>query len=259
MKKLITIEWMKLRRLNTMKVILLVYAAVVPLMFWAISYIQVPIPSPVPGPPAFLGLPSSIFQFPDVYNYIAYISSFFNLMVGVIIIVFTTNEIKYKTQRQNVIDGLSKAEIIMAKFFVVILLAAAISLYTFLVSFIFGVLNGSVADMFNGIELIGVYFISTVGYFIFAFFFANLIRLPALAIVLYLVSTTVEGIVGFIVTSTYVQFFPLTIFSDLVPFPIELMEVPEFMWGTAGRVGLTLAYISIFVFISYRIIKKRDI
>lgn len=261
MKKLISIEWMKLRRLNTMKVILLVYAAVVPLMFWAISYIQVPIPSPIPGPgpPAFIGLPSSIFQFPDVYNYVAYIASFFNLMVGIIIIVFTTNELKYKTQRQNVIDGLSKVEVIMAKFIVVVLLAGAISLYTFLVALIFGALNGSIGDMFNEIELIGVYFISTIGYFVFAFFFANLIRLPALAIVLYLVSTTVEGIVGLIVTSTYVQFFPLTIFSALVPFPIDIMDPAPFMWGQAGRIGLTLLYISIFVFISYRVIKKRDI
>jgi ABC-2 type transport system permease protein len=229
-------------------------------MFWAISNIEFPIPSPIPNqPPAFIGLPSSIFQFPDVYNYVAYIASFFNLMVGVIIIVFTTNELKYKTQRQNVIDGLSKVDVIMAKFIVVVLLAAVISLYTFLVSFIFGALNGSISDMFNGIELIGVYFVSTVGYFIFAFFFANLVRLPALAIVLYLVSTTVEGIVGLIATSTYVEFFPLTMFSALVPFPMDIFEVPDFMWGQGGRVALSLGYIAIFTIISYMVIRKRDV
>ena len=261
MKKLITLEWMKLRRLNTMKVILLVYAAVVPLMYWALSYIQIPIPTPIPdASPAFIGLPDSIFQFPDVYNYVAWVASFFNLMVGVIIIVFTTNELKYKTQRQNVIDGLSKVEIILAKFLVVVFLALAVSLYTFLVSFIFGALNGSVGDMFDGVEIIGVYFISTIGYFVFAFFFANLVRLPALAIVLYLVSTTVEGIVGLVATSTYVQFFPLTMFSTLVPSPIsKLMGAPDFMWGQGGRVALVLLYISILVFISYRVIKRRDI
>ncbi|MFT5859057.1 MAG: ABC-2 type transport system permease protein [Flavobacteriaceae bacterium] len=254
MKNLITIEWMKLRRLMTMKVILIVYAIMVPLIFWAISYISIRV-----GPGTEVSLPSSMYQFPEVYNYVGYIASFFNLMIGVIVIVFTTNELKYKTQRQNVIDGLNKREVIMAKFYVVFLLAFAISFYAFLVSLIFGAINGNIGDLFDGIQHVGAYFVSTFGYFIFALFFANLVRLPALAIVLYLVSTTVEGIIGFITTNMYVQFFPLSTFADLVPIPILPDGAPEFIWGQGGRVLLALGYILILVIISYRVIKKRDI
>lgn len=254
MKNLITIEWMKLRRLMTMKVILIIYAALVPLIFWLLSFFSISM-----GPGMEWSFPATIYEFPEVYNYVAYIASFFNLMIGVIVIVFTTNELKYKTQRQNVIDGLSKRAVIMAKLYVVFLLALAISLYTFLVSVVFGAINGDIGELFNGVQHIGAYFVSTFGYFIFAFFFANLVRLPALAIVLYLVSTTVEGLAGFLTTNIYVQFFPLSTFSDLVPIPILPEGAPDFMWGQGGRVLLALLYISIFVFISYRVIKKRDI
>ena len=115
MRDLVAIEWMKLRRLATMKVILIIYALTVPVIYYCLSYIKL-------GP---FSMPESIFQFPDSYNFAAYIASWFNLLIGVIIMVFTSNEIKYKTQRQNVIDGLSKRDVIVSKFIVVFLFAVA--------------------------------------------------------------------------------------------------------------------------------------
>jgi len=246
--KLIHIEWMKLKRLNTMKVILLIYAMLVPTIFLCFSLIEI----------AGWKFPETIYSFPEVYHYVTYVSSWFNLMIGVIIIVFTTNELKYRTQRQNVIDGLSKKEIIMSKFYVVLLLSIVITLYTFLVAFIFGVINGSMGDLFDGLHYIGVYFISTLGYFVFAYFFANLIKLPALAIIFYLLSTFLEGIFGFISVKQYVQFFPLSTFSDLIPPPI-LPQGVDFIWGQGGRTAVAVVYILIFVATSYFVIRKRDI
>ncbi|MDX2359660.1 MAG: ABC transporter permease [Crocinitomicaceae bacterium] len=252
MMKLIQIEWMKLKRLNTMKVILIIYAIAVPLIYLSLSMIQV-------GP---LSFPSSTFEFPMAYQMTAWVSSFFNLMIGVIVIVFTTNELKYKTQRQNVIDGLSKREVILSKFYVVVLLSLAVSIYVFVVGFIIGAVNSDLSTMFDGIHHIGAYFISTLGYFIFAFFFANLVRLPALAIVLYLFSTFIEGIIGLIAVQKYAQFFPLSTFSDLVPFPMQFIpeEVPDpHIWEQGARSGLAVCYILIFVIISYVVIRRRDV
>jgi ABC-2 type transport system permease protein len=253
MRNLIAIEWMKLRRLVTMKVILIIYAITIPLIYWAISLIQV-------GP---WSLPSSIWQFPDCYQAVAWIASWFNLLIGVIIMVFTSNEIKYKTQRQNVIDGLSKRESILAKFGIVFLFAVGVTLYVMLVGMIFGLLHSAdLSQIFSGMEQIGAYFISTLGYFSFAFFFANVVRLPILAIVLYIFSTFIEGIVGFIAVQEYVQFFPLSTFGDLVPIPFEFLpeDVPNpYIMAQGGRVLLALLYISLFVSISYWVIKRRDI
>ncbi|GAB5417809.1 MAG: hypothetical protein Crog4KO_24430 [Crocinitomicaceae bacterium] len=259
MMKLATIEWMKLRRLNTMKVILLIYAGLVPTIYLLLSLLQV-------GP---FHVTEDIYIFPDVYPTMAWVSSFFNLIIGVIIIVFTCNELKYKTQRQNVIDGLNKREIIFSKFIVVIGLSLAVTLYTFLLAMIFGLANGS-TGVFDGIDQIGVYFIMTLGYFAFAYFFANLVKLPALAIILYLVSTTVEGIIGFIAIKEYSQFLPLTTFSNLVPFPIAILQKSIGMKAQAqadasqllsqgGQTLMAFIYLTIFVVISYLVIKRRDI
>jgi len=252
MMKLIGIEWMKLKRLNTLKAILLIYAVVVPTMYLLLSYIQV-------GP---LSFPAEAFQAPDAYQMVAWTASWFNLMVGVIIIVFTTNELKYRTQRQNVIDGLSKREVIISKFLVILGLSVAVSFYTFLVAFVVGLINGGDATMFDGVEFIGVYFISTLGYFSFAFFFANLVRLPALAIVIYVFSTLIEGIVGWIAAQEYVQFFPLTTFAKLSPFPMHFFTQPQpnpYLMETGARSALAMVYVIIFIVISYLVIKRRDI
>lgn len=261
--KLISIEWMKLRRLNTMKVILLIYAVVVPIIYFLYSLVEIPIQTPA-GVITF-SLPSTLYEFPQCYQVVAWTSSLFNLMLGVIIIVFTANELKYRTQRQNMIDGLSKRDIILSKFYVVVILAAIVTIYTFLVGFITGLIfSNDVSEMLNGLEQTGVYFISTIGYFIFAFFFANLVRMPALAIILYLLSTILEGILGFIAVRDFVQFFPLNTFSKLVPFPDifpqEMTEdAPNLMWEQGQRVLLALSYISIFVIVSYQVIKRRDL
>ena len=254
MNKLITIEWMKLRRLMTMKVILIIFAVVVPSIYLGLSLMSFPIAKGVNWQ-----FPTETYTFPNAYHFSAYISSWFNLMIGVIIIVFVTNELKYKTQRQNVIDGLSKRDVIISKFYVVFVLSVVITLYTFLVGFLVGVINDGFSNMFEGIHHIAVYFISTLGYFTFAFFFANLVRLPALAIVLYILSTFLEGIIGFIAVQKYAQFFTLSTFSDLIPVPMLDMAKQGFIWGQWGRTGLALIYIAIFVLISYWVIKRRDI
>lgn len=260
MKNLIAIEWMKLRRLATMKVILIIYAVTVPLIYFGISYIKL-------GPEMYL-VPDSAYQFPDVYNYVAYIASWFNLLVGVIIMVFTSNEIKYKTQRQNVIDGLSKRDVIMAKFGVVFLFAVVVTLYVALVGVIFGLIySDDPSDVFKGFEQIGAYFITTLGYFSFAFFFANVVRLQALAIILYIFSTIIESIAGLMVPNEVSQFFPLTTFKNLIPNPLfKLFSAPEgqvipdqFLMGQGMSAVFGLFYIICFIVISYWVIKRRDI
>lgn len=260
MKNLIAIEWMKLKRLATMKVILIIYALTVPLIYFCLSYIKI-------GP---FELPESIYQFPECYNYVAYIASWFNLLVGVIIMVFTSNEIKYKTQRQNVIDGLSKRDVIFAKFGIVFLFSVAVTLYVALVGMIFGLIHSNdMSEIFSGFEQIGAYFLTTLGYFSFAFFFANMVRMQALAIILYIFSTFIESIIGFVIAKEYSQFFPLTTFSNLIPFPYKppmleqmenMQEVPEqFMLGQGWSAVFAVFYIICFVLISYWVIKRRDI
>lgn len=256
MMKLLQIEWMKLRRSATAITILAVYFVAVPLLYWLLSLIALPI--------ADTGIvwtfPEETFKIPMAYHWVTFLGTYFNLMVGVIIIVFTTNEIKYKTQRQNVIDGLNKREIIWAKFIVIIGLSVLVTIYAFLLSLITGLINGSGDSMFEGIEFIGVYFVSTLGYFTFAFLFASLIRLPALATILYLFSTLIEGIATIPVPGYIKEFLPLRSFSELIKAPIlPAGASDDRILNQLERCGVAGVYILIFVMITYWVLKRRDI
>lgn len=259
MKNLVAIEWLKLKRLVTMKVILIIYAITIPLFYFGLGFIKV-------GP---FSMPDYIYEFPSSYAFAAYIASWLNLLVGVIIMVFTSNEIKYKTLRQNVIDGLSKREVIYAKFAVVLIFSVVVTLYVALVGLVFGLIySDDLSNVFNGLEQIGAYFLTTLGYFSFAFFFANVVRMQALAIILYIFSTVIEGLIGLAVAREYSQFFPLQTFSNLIRNPfLEMVEptvdgqpIPDqFMLGQGWSVLFAVFYISCFVVISYWVIKRRDI
>ena len=243
---LFSIEWLKLKRLITLRVIIIVYAILLPLIFYSLSLMT--------ANGTFYD--NSIYKFPDVYHYVTYISSFFNLLIGVIIVVFTCNEIKYKTQRQNLIDGLSKKELILSKFYVVMALSVLITLYTFLIALIFGLCNGS-TDVLNGIRYIAFYQLSTFGYFIFAFFLSNLLKNPALSIVFYLLSTFLEGVAG-LIAKDYSQFFPLSTLSNLIPIPV-LPDGFEYAMTEVQTASLGLFYALTFMFLSYYILSKRDV
>jgi hypothetical protein len=243
---LLSIEWLKLKRLITLRVILIVYAILLPLIFYSLSLMSV----------NGTFYDNSIYKFPDVYHYVTYISSFFNLLIGVIIVVFTCNEIKYKTQRQNLIDGLSKKDLILSKFYVVMALSVLITLYTFLIALIFGLCNGS-TDFLNGIRYIAFYQLSTFGYFIFAFFLSNLLKNPALSIVFYLLSTFLEGIAG-LIAKDYSQFFPLSTLSNLIPIPV-LPDGFQYAMTEVQTASLGLFYALAFMLLSYYILSKRDV
>jgi hypothetical protein len=75
-----------------------------------------------------------------------------------------------------------------------------------------------------------------------------------------LASTIVEAIIGMIAAREYYQFFPLRSFAELIPNPIlPAGASDDYIWGQGARTLLALLYIAIFIFISYKVIKKRDI
>jgi ABC-type transport system involved in multi-copper enzyme maturation permease subunit len=197
-------------------------------------------------------------------------ASWWNLLMGVLVVLITCNEITYKTQRQNVIDGLSKRDIIIGKFLTFLLLAVFATLYTFLLALIFGIINDGMGDIASGISYIGIYLLQTIGYFSFAFLFAVLVKRPALAIIFYILIFMFRFIIGLIVGDYAAQFFPINVFGDLTPFPFfeQLFELaarsdPNFeepvILSQSVRSFLAFTWISIFVMISYLVTKRRDI
>ncbi|PKR81896.1 hypothetical protein CW751_00745 [Brumimicrobium salinarum] len=267
MKKLIRIEYLKLRKLKSLRAIFLIYAVISPLAIYAISSFITNFMGP------FLPKDWSALQFPDVWPIAVYASSYFNVMMGVLAVIVISNEYNYKTFRQHVIDGLSIRQAIFSKFLVLLSFSLIITLYTFITGLIFGLVNTtSDATVLEGVESIAYYFLQTLCYFSFAFFLTVLLRKTAVSITIFILSFISETILGLILAYGGFQliyaFMPLNAFSKLTPFPIlkEMIAAGQersgnvpYILDTPINFALCLAYMLVFFLIAYFTLKKRDL
>lgn len=266
MKQLLAIEYLKLKKLSSLKVILLIYFGIVPLwmLFLGFAFTNMG---------GALGLKEEeLYSFPGIWRFLTYSASWFNLLLAITIVIITCNEIHYRTMKQNVIDGLTKQQVILSKFYVIIGIALLVSVYTILLGFLIGGFYSGFGGFYKNIHYIPTYFLQTIGYFSFAFFFAVLVKRPALSIILFIVSFIVEFVIGKIIDATIstapYQFFPLNIFSSLTPEPffekvIKMMEKQRQIeiWIMPDWLQYVLSgfYILVFFMIAYRVLKKRDL
>lgn len=257
---LLKIEFSKVRNYSTFWAILLIYIGLVPLVFLALSSIQLP----------FFPKEEEMYGFPTVWNFITWTASWLNLLLGVLVVTITCNEITFRTQRQNIIDGLSRKQMILSKFYFFTALAAFVTLYTFLIGFIFGIIYSGFDDVFSGMSYVGVYFIQTLGYFSFAFLFAVLVKRSALSIIFYILIFLFKFIFVLVLGNTISQYMPINVIADLTPFPFfkEIFKMaaeqdpnfvaPAIISQTVSSL-VALGWISSFIFLGYFVVKRRDL
>jgi ABC-type transport system involved in multi-copper enzyme maturation permease subunit len=210
--------------------------------------------------------------FPDIWRIATYSSSWFNVLMSIVVIIIVSNEYSFKTLKQNVIDGLSVKQVVISKFMIVFILSTLVTIYTFVVSILYGFLNSETPEVLNGMEYIGIYYLQTLGYFSFAFFFAVLVRKTALSIILFIVAFIVDFIVGIMFSLAKLEavyaFFPLNAFSKLTPFPVfeELIEASKqkdgkmpFMLDEGVNIALCIAYMLVFFLITFWVMRRRDL
>ena len=166
---------------------------------------------------------------------------------------------------------MSKRDVILGKFVVVVFLSALATFFTFIASLIFGGVNSGISGMFSGIHLVALYFLQTLGYFCFAFLFALIVKRPAIAIVSFILYFPVESIIGQLVTlklKIFYQFFPLKVFADLTPRPFlqrvissEKDSSGHEIWAmeTQSIILFACFYVLLFFFLTYWILKRRDL
>ncbi|MDG2227059.1 MAG: ABC transporter permease [Flavobacteriales bacterium] len=276
MLQLLDIEYNKVKKYTTFWVILIIYATLIPLIIWGISAFHFG----QEGTPMYWK-GSSLFKFPVVWNGVTWIASWFNLLLGILIVLIICNDFNYRTFKQNVIDGLSKQQVIASKFLFLLALAIAVNLYTFIISLLFGLAFSDGGSMFSDIYYVGIYFAQTVGYFTLAFLFSIILRKTALAIILFTLTIIINPILTGTISwaigdNSIVQFLPINVISELTPFPLQWltnmmsassdpeaqkqsMEAANMVISQPIRTVVATAYIVIFVFISNLILKKRDL
>ena len=225
-----------------------------------------------------------IFNFPFIWHFNTYIAAILKLFLAIVIVSMMANEYSYGTLKQNLIDGMSKKEFIQSKFLTVLLFASVSTVFVFLMSLILGLSYSSYTEfsiVFSGLEYLLAYFVKLVGFFSFCLFLGILVKRSAFALGFLLVWNIIEGIINGVLTfkvfpnsetaTTITQFLPMQSMSNLIVEPFTRLSVVKNLGTQIGldnikEYNVTLLSICIvlfwtvtFVFLSYRLLKKRDL
>ena len=219
--------------------------------------------------------PKGMFEFPQLWEWMGYFGSwqaFF--FMGVMAIYLITTEVQYKTQRQNIINGLDRKEYFLAKIFTILVIAFSATLYYVICTLITGFLTvDNFSECFDGsLWAILRFFVMVLGYMIFGLLIAFLIRRSGISVFFYLSYVIIiEPLVrwGFhekIASNSSINWYPLNSIEDLMPMPYyEYSEmIPEqainfdFLLTHRMALILTIIYIAVFIAVALSRFQTRD-
>ncbi|HAV25117.1 MAG: hypothetical protein QNL27_01570 [Bacteroidia bacterium] len=194
------------------------------------------------------GMAINFFNFPAVWHNMAYLFTWFQLFLGIIIISLVTTEFSQRTLRQNIIDGLTKWEIIWSKELVIILLSSISTILLVAFTLIFGN-QGPDTSTWTGIRVIPVYFICAMLYLNFAYFLSFWVKKSGLAIGLLLLYTIIiENLITFKLSDTVAQYFPMKMLSAMIPNPLgSMLSLESEVQFTLQYTLVSIAYIGLFI------------
>ncbi|NNF33441.1 MAG: ABC transporter permease subunit [Saprospiraceae bacterium] len=286
---LLKLEYIKFRYSAIIKFLLLLFVVLFPFLILGGKDIFVNVPPPLPSNSVF-------YEFPTVWEYQGYIGNWLLFFfVGFIGIFIVTNEVTFKTLRQNIITGLTRQEYFMGKLLMIITLAIISTIIYAVSSIIIGLIHTPGADMaliFDNNWSITKFFLMAMGYLSFGLFIGFLIRRSGLATFFYLayimflepiIKWSIFGVLnwdtlqdvvdsgpeGGVSVYNFVNYLPMNVIEDLHPNPF--FRFPDnFLKGNddinydilitheAAIIG-SVIYISLFIFLAYKSFMSRDI
>ena len=282
MKRLIRIEWLK--NYSYFPVILFsgIYFVLVIGFTLLCSVKSIPI----------LGIPVNIrdqgfLNFPQIWNFLTYITALLKIFLGLIIIFTISNEFTTKMFKQNVIDGLSKKEFIISKVLTIGLLSLISTLVVLLMGLILGYSFSKTTDFslaFKEFYFILGYFLKLFTFLSFLFFITVLLKRVVfvflsfflwwiLEIILLVVEYTSKVVEKFdsqgnrITEEPFLitNYLPLNSISNLIDEPFQRIQMVSKITGGSfqfsipyGSILASIIYSTLFIMGSYWLIKKKD-
>ena len=278
MKRLLSIEFQKIWKNKASRVLLLAYfvllssIALVASIKFSFGTFEIRIAD------------QGIFNFPYIWHFNTFVAALFKIFLAVVIVSMMANEYTYGTLKQNLIDGLSKKEFILSKFLVVSSFALASTLFVFIMSLILGYSFSSYTELsivLTDLEYLLAFFIKLFAFFSFCLFLGILVKRSAFALGFLLVWSIIEGIMKGVlifkifpessVGQTIMNFFPLEAMSNLIIEPFSRLSVIRSIGTQIGventkdygvhytSVLIVLIWTFLFVYFSYKLLKKRDL
>ena len=277
MRRLLEIEYIKLWNNRSSRVLIISYF----LLLTSIALIAA-IKFDI-GPVKFHLAEQGIFNFPYIWHFNTFITAFFKLFLAIVIVSIMANEYSNKTIKQNLIDGLSKKEFIFSKFLTVMAFALVSTAFVFIVSMVLGLVYSDYNELsiiFSDLEFLLAFFVKLVGFFSFCLFLGILVKRSAFALGFLILWQIIEGIFRGLIrwklfdgdtTDAVMAFFPLNSMYNLIKEPFTRLSAVQSVANQIGEelaldyqvhwyeMAIVLGWTAIFVYLSYALLKKRDL
>jgi len=210
-----------------------------------------------------------LFDFVDIWQNLAYIYKWPIILLAFIPVISLANEYRYGTIKQNVIDGLSRRELILSK----VLFSAALSIAFGIIVLLIGLIMGFTYSPVTGLDFIlkNIEFVPALalvifGYQIFCLLVTLIIKKSGITILLLLfyffaLEAFAYGWLSWEWKMPYhTSFLPLRGMANVIPNPFPKYAFQEVQTSVGWKnVLVTLAHISTYTFLLLTLFKKRDI
>ncbi|MCF7561776.1 ABC transporter permease [Sabulilitoribacter multivorans] len=220
-----------------------------------------------------------VFNFPIIWHLTTFFASQFKFFFAIVVVSMIGNEYSNKTIKQNLIDGLSKKEFILSKFYTLVFFSLVSTILIGLISLCIGLYYSSYNEfsiIIRETNFLVAYFVKLVGFFSLCLFFGMLIKRSAFALAFLFILFILEWITfGLIVwkfdasiAEKIQNFFPLKSMYKLIDQPFQRIAMTKFPdkaelaydyavhWH---EFVIVICWTALFIFLSYRLLKKRDL
>ncbi|MGM0529965.1 MAG: ABC transporter permease [Bacteroidota bacterium] len=269
MQKLIHVENIKTFSSNTFRVILTLHFLFYILVVLAVSRIELSMGE------FYIG---RLYEFPNVWEFFSWVASWFNILLGVLVIVLICNEFRFYTFRRQIMNGLNEGHLLLGKIYMIIVIA----LYALLLVIVSSLVSGNIAgseplglSQFAGMQVVLVYFLQALAYMSMAMLFAILFKNNGLAIVIFILYLFPgEVILRNLIFTNIQEYFPAKLISGLTPLPVMFRDQADSLktmgmeFGTTQaaetalitphEVGIAIVYIVVFLSITYWVLKRKN-
>jgi ABC-type transport system involved in multi-copper enzyme maturation permease subunit len=221
-----------------------------------------------------------IFNFPIIWHITTFFASYFKFFFAIVVVSMIGNEYSNKTLKQNLIDGLSKKEFILSKFYTIVFFSLAATVLIGVATFLIGMYYSSYTEasiVFREVEFLLAYFVKLVGFFSLCLFFGMLLKRSAFALAFLFVLYILEWIVFWGAFEIFdsadkafkvKNFMPLESMYKLIDQPVQRIVMTKFPDKAElgydyalhfSEIAIVLGWTAVFIFLSYRLLKKRDL
>lgn len=275
MLRLLNIEIHKLKYNTASRVLIIVYFALLTSIA-LIAAIKFDI-----GPVKFHLAEQGIFNFPYIWHFNTFIAAWFKFFLLLVIVSMMSNEYSNKTLKQNLIDGLSKREFILSKFYTVVLFAFVSMVFVFIVSLILGYIYSDFTELSivtTDLEYLIAFFVKLLAFFSFGLFLGILVKRSAFAVggmlIWFFIESFSKGMLYWKhedIAADVMRIFPLEAMSNLIKEPLTRLSAVKTVAKQVGEdltkdfsvqpldVVIVLVWTFLFIYWSYLLLKKRDL